>query len=444
MPVTILNPHRSEPWAHAVQGLSGALEAFQRYKSEDRDYKLKLEEAKLRREESEQMRKQRDQDMAFRADQQERLAREDARVEEEDKVKRSGERHALLADFIKGGGLGPAEPDFGPAKIATDIAKPGEQAPTIELPGMQPSPSTSADAAPALETIGKIEELTPGLRYQGRELQKRQAEDREAAKQAQLDQLRETIASPGDITIMGQAYKKGERIPAAAWQIHAAELGQDAAAKRQEALFKQQSQIQDARDRAAERRANITQTAAAAKNAEKVGARLRVEYTKDITKPRERLRAMERGLQMGAPATPTATSDYSLVYAFAKASDPDSAVREGEFQGVKSNIGGWPQQAQQYFRDIVDGKMTPQKRQEMVETINRGLDYEKKTMEGIDTHYRNLADVEDVDAARIFGTTNEPKGKVDPNDPDGLLSPTEKAMREATGNTLGLKKPGSR
>jgi hypothetical protein len=78
MPVTILNPHRSEPWANAIQGLSGALDAYQRYKSEDREHKLRVEAAALRREESEQRRKERDQDMAFREHQLSRQAEEEA------------------------------------------------------------------------------------------------------------------------------------------------------------------------------------------------------------------------------------------------------------------------------------------------------------------------------------------------------------------------------
>lgn len=467
MPVTILNPHRSEPWAHAVQGLGGALEAFQRYKSDERDHKLKLEEAKLRREESEQRRKERDQDMAYREQQLQWQARAEKDKEDERSVRQEQERIGL------GESLGIAEDaaDLGalikettstgfvtPPPIDTT---PGIMSKTEIGAALQPGPpsaliKTSPDAglfqtAPIAplgqDTSAPLEHLVaPQLEPKTETLAKNMAAT-EAEFATPTGALTARERALGRKGIEDTAFRRevGELERRESVQDKRLAAREEASDKRQGALFKQQSQLREARDRAAERRAGIAQSAAAAKNAEKVGAKLRLEYTKDINKPRERYRAIERGLSMGNPATPTATSDYSLVYAFAKASDPESAVREGEFQGIKTNIGGWNQQAQQYWRDIVDGKMTPQKRQEMVATIQSGLDYEKKTMEGIESHYRNLADVEDVDAARIFGKS-EPKPEAGVNgDPGGILTDEEKEQnRQKTGNTQGLVKPPRR
>jgi hypothetical protein len=241
MPVTILNPHRSEPWANAIQGLSGALEAYSRYKSEDRDYKLRVEEAARRREDSEQERKQRDLDNEFRQAQLSRMSEEEKIREESERIalgenkaisKETSDLGHLIDETTKTGFdfkplvLPPLGESYQPKPILAGMI----QAPQLDYRTQSEilaEQSALSDAEFATPT-GK---LSPRDRALGREAITDRSARREATRQEAADKLRDTFEAPYDLDY-GKAgsYKKGERVPIILLRMQEAEEQRTSAA----------------------------------------------------------------------------------------------------------------------------------------------------------------------------------------------------------------------
>ena len=252
-------------------------------------------------------------------------------------------------------------------------------------PGIQQNGVTiqPREASPTSVTIPKLSNLETGEtlgEYNIPLLYRQQVEER-AARQAAMARALKMEDVRSETTARGEA-----NAPFV-----------DIAAGRVEARADKRALEADAR---AEKRELATDKKREQRDAEK----LRTDFNKEMTKPQGRVRALERGLAMGAPKVPTMISDYALVYAFAKAADPDSAVREGEFRGIKTSTGGWGQKALQMWEDIKTGKMTTAKRADMLDTIKDGLEYETKIVGEIKDRYSDLAHTYEVEPGKMFGS----------------------------------------
>ena len=467
MPVTILNPYRSEPWAHAVQGLSGALEAFTRYKADDRDYKLRVEAASRAREDSEQMRKVRDQDMFIRDTEQKRLA-------EEDKIREESERVALG----EGRGIDREIADLG--DMVDESTKTQFDSRPLVVPPLwesyQPkAPLEAMIQAPQLDQRTPAEvraekaalrdaefavptgKLSPRDRALGREAITDKSARKEASRQEAADYLRETVAVPNDMIIFGQEYKKGERVPSTLWQLHGSERAQIAAGERNEASIasaeKRQERANEASFRRAEiaaRRSEAAQTAKDDKEKFRQESTIRKEYDNVSRKPKEDLRQMERysgqvNQKIRSGVRPSAADQYGLIYAFNKALDPSSVVRESEFMNTTRVAAGYVDRAYRYYKQIATGEMlTDRQIEEMMEIINNGRDKARQEVDSIDNRFRDIAIQNKIDPSMIFGATaeNARKAKDNPEDPEDLESVGD--GQPSPGNPAGLTKPPPR
>ena len=251
-------------------------------------------------------------------------------------------------------------------------------------PGIQQNGVTiqPREASPTSVTIPKLSNLETGEtlgEYNIPLLYRQQVEER-AARQAAMARALKAEDVMSETTARGEANAPFVDVAAARVEARA-----------------------DKRAREADERAATREMATDKKREQRDTEKLRTDFNRDMTKPQGRVRALERGLSMGSPKVPTMISDYALVYAFAKAADPDSAVREGEFKGIKTSTGGWGQKALQMWEDIKTGKMTSAKRADMLDTIKDGLEYEKKVVGEIQNRYGDLARTYEVNPGKLFG-----------------------------------------
>lgn len=145
MPVTFVNrPDPVSGWGSALTGLSSALSAYQQYKSDEREHKLRVDEAARRREDSEAARKSRDLDDQMRHHQLDQLARTEGEETETLRQALGTDVEAPLAGIVtqSGGSLAMA---------------PG--ATTSAMPQPTPPPETM--------TAGVLTGITPGEKAEG-------------------------------------------------------------------------------------------------------------------------------------------------------------------------------------------------------------------------------------------------------------------------------------
>lgn len=105
-------------------------------------------------------------------------------------------------------------------------------------------------------------------------------------------------------------------------------------------------------------------------------------------------------------AEPNAGDDMSLMYLFAKAQDPESVVRESEYENVASYFSSLPQnvkyQLSRYYQPLPDGRLSPQSR----EAIFNGLNNLYKSQQAQLQNLRNetIRKINDVAGKDVGGT----------------------------------------
>lgn len=113
---------------------------------------------------------------------------------------------------------------------------------------------------------------------------------------------------------------------------------------------------------------------------------------------------------------PTSADDQGLVYAFAKAMDPNSAVKEGEYVTVQKYNQSLIQKGWANAKRIVKNEafLTPEARQNMVKTIKSKYDASQKNYEQVSNEYQRQ--INDAYAGKPrtitqYNTTIKPVGK---------------------------------
>lgn len=102
----------------------------------------------------------------------------------------------------------------------------------------------------------------------------------------------------------------------------------------------------------------------------------------------------------GAPAT--AAGDQTLVVTLNKLLDPNSVIRQSEFDRV-AQIGGFTGQAQQFANRILsEGELGEQARQSIRQEIDRLRRANAQELQSIQEHYRRRAQDADVDPRLVF------------------------------------------
>jgi hypothetical protein len=164
---------------------------------------------------------------------------------------------------------------------------------------------------------------------------------------------------------------------------------------------------------AADRRAQLT-VDAQQKRAEALAAgqagkqtlqqegKLRADYNREAKQTNDNLRDLHRSLTTGNPEVPSPLSDHALIYGFNKALDPSSVVRESEFKSAKTATGGVTDRALSMLEDLRTGKMTPEKRAQMVQVIRNAEAGERSNLENVQKYYSDLASVYEVDPGKVF------------------------------------------
>lgn len=506
MPVTILNPYRSEPWAHAIQGLSGALEAYQRYKADDKEYKLKLEEAKLRREESEQMRKVRDQDMAIRDRQLAKQAEEEAIQEETERSalgeslsigKGAADLSALIDETTKTSFIKEPPPlekigasfadltrpvvteqagpptaaiespattgPFGGQQIDTTSALTAKPPAPLEAMIQAPELDPNATAAGALATrqaaseadfVAPTGEMTPRERALGREAIKDREARKAAAQQEQADLLRDSMVLTADMDVLGKKRKAGERVSRVEFEMEMQAKRDEAADERARIREEGAAKRQEASNEAAFRRAELSaQKAAAAQAAKdekekfKQETSLRKEYDHVAAKPKDAIRVMDRYVgdvarKIRTGERPTAAEQYGLIYAFNKALDPTSVVRESEFANTQRVAAGYTDRAYRYYKQALSGEMlTDRQISEMMEVITNGRAVAQRDLDTVDQRFRELAIQSRIEPEMIFGASAE-RAHAAKENPDDPLALDDRPQEVAPGS--GIKRPKGR
>jgi hypothetical protein len=169
--------------------------------------------------------------------------------------------------------------------------------------------------------------------------------------------------------------------------------------------------------------------------------RLRAEFNRETKKVRDGLNDLERFTspaekQIKAGKTPTASDQYALVYAYNKALDPASVVRESEFRNSKSIGAGIHERAWLYLQNLKNGaQLTQHQVTEMLDTIGRARQSSHEALAEMTQRYRDTAGGYGVDPDKVTvlgrGSEAEEKAKndakvkgatvkVDPKDPLGL------------------------
>jgi len=97
----------------------------------------------------------------------------------------------------------------------------------------------------------------------------------------------------------------------------------------------------------------------------------------------------------------TGKSDIALVYAFAKAIDPRSVVKEAEYK-VYSTNGSLVGQVDSYIQRAKNGKLPDSERAEILRTIRTTANAQKEKQIAVDNRYRMQAEFYGVDPKYIF------------------------------------------
>jgi hypothetical protein len=184
--------------------------------------------------------------------------------------------------------------------------------------------------------------------------------------------------------------------------------------------FEREQKAIRARERAAEDRVYARQAAALDKETRARTDRVRAGYLSDTKKLRDGLSDLDRftapvKLQIEAGKQPTPADEFALIYAFNKALDPNSVVRESEFANTKTVGAGVTQQAFLLLQKWNDGKqLTQEQIGQMMDTISRARSASDAALkERRDFHY-GVAVSNGLDPTMIFGEER------DDSDPAGI------------------------
>ena len=289
--------------------------------------------------------------------------------------------------------------------------------------------------------------MTPAARLAGR----RQIAENEAEKARRLkeeeDLRRDTVVSPWDMELDGKKIAAGQRIPTLVFQMEMQRRAQASA-----------EEIADKRIAAAEARATAAARAQEARQAVKEAKDkmaqenvLRNQYNNKTKRTREAIQLIniqegKYGEEVKAGRQLTPAAQFALIYAFNKALDPTSVVRESEFSNTRRAGIGVHERAFQYLENLRSGAMlTNDQVKEMLDEIQRRRTILNDEMSAMDDEFRDIALQYSIDPAKLYGRQKEeersrqaPGGNYDRG---GVLTEPEKAANKAkTGNTLGLTK----
>lgn len=104
----------------------------------------------------------------------------------------------------------------------------------------------------------------------------------------------------------------------------------------------------------------------------------------------------------------TGANDMALVYAFMKAQDPGSTVREGEFAAAAQS-GGFGASIQNYASKIASGQMlTPEQRSEMIKAARSAVNSQAREVDRIKAEYRDRAQRFGVNPDLVTGSNVSP------------------------------------
>jgi hypothetical protein len=161
---------------------------------------------------------------------------------------------------------------------------------------------------------------------------------------------------------------------------------------------------------------------------------LRGEFNRESRKIREGLRDLDRfaapvqrSLQAGGRPSPS--DEFALIYAFNKALDPGSTVREGEFKNSRSVGAGIADRAFLLLQNWRSGKQLADKQiQEMMDTIGRARASSMQSLQDMSREYRGLAINYGIEPSRVLTLgADEEEGGSD-SDALGILGEGERAL----------------
>jgi len=160
---------------------------------------------------------------------------------------------------------------------------------------------------------------------------------------------------------------------------------------------------------------------------------LRAEFNRESRKTREGITNLDRfsspvkkSLESGK--RPTATDEFALIYAFNKALDPNSVVRESEFKNSKSVGAGIADRAFLLLQNWHNGKqLTDGQIAEMMDTIGRARESSVTALQDMSREYRGLALNYGIDPSRVL-TLGAEEEESDSGDALGILGDNERTL----------------
>ena len=179
--------------------------------------------------------------------------------------------------------------------------------------------------------------------------------------------------------------------------------------ERAAALARERDRVSESRTIAREQRTEGKQSLAQEN-------RLRAEYNRESKKLRDGLNDLDRftapvrkSAEAGKP--PSAADQFALIYAFNKALDPSSVVRESEFKNTQGVGAGVADQAYLMLKKWRNGEqLAPAQITQMMDTISRARAASEEALGGIRSRYSELAAGYGLDSTKIVDKGGESGG----------------------------------
>ncbi len=127
-------------------------------------------------------------------------------------------------------------------------------------------------------------------------------------------------------------------------------------------------------------------------------------------------------------ANPTSADDQGLIYAFAKAMDPNSAVREGEYTTVQKYAQSFIQTGWANAKRLASNVafLTPEARANMLSTINSRYEASRKNYQNVYNEYNRR--LEDAKSGKVGGSLTNYGSAFNPVINTGEIEPSKGAI----------------
>jgi hypothetical protein len=117
----------------------------------------------------------------------------------------------------------------------------------------------------------------------------------------------------------------------------------------------------------------------------------------------KKTRVAQTSLNAMKRAPLSSAGDVTLLFNFMKAQDPNSTVRESEFE-LGKNTGGIIERVQNIIPGFTVGQLlTTEQRQQIIEAAQQSVNAQLETQQAVDKEFRDIAERQGFDVTKIFG-----------------------------------------